>query len=178
MDSAEIITLKVRDVLASKIPDLPDMSEVAEALVPSILTFFVSDHTDLIRASQEELQNLSDSEIFTNPKIKSALDDSIQKVVDIFYDNYSNTTLKGAADSVVEKDIGVLLGKNLSLWQKIKHKTYQEVLNLVKKNSDEERIFLWLEEIRKNTGIGANTNEPVGDYSVRAIMEFLRSKVN
>jgi rRNA maturation endonuclease Nob1 len=178
MDSTAIIASKIKKVLESKIPDLPEIDEVVDALVPSALTIFVSDHADLIRASQDELQQLSDAEIFANSKIQSALDDSIEKVITFFYDTYSQTNLSDAANSVVEKDIGTLLGNNVALWQKIKDKTYQEVLNLVKKNSNEEKIFFWLEEIRKNTGVSPNTNESVGNYSVRAIIEFLRTKVS
>lgn len=178
MDSTAIIASKIKKVLESKIPDLPEMNEVVDALVPSVLTVFVSDHADLIRASQDELQQLSDAEIFVNSKIQPAIDNSVTKVITLFYDTYSQTNLSDAANSVVERDIGTLLGNNVALWQKIKDKTYQEVLNLVRKGSNEEKIFLWLEEIRKNTGVSPNTNESVGDYSVRAIMEFLRSKVN
>jgi predicted transcriptional regulator len=177
MDSVAIIVLKIKTALEVKNPKLPDMMAVSETLVPSVFTLLIHNHKDILLEAQNELQNLSDAEIFENPKIKTALDDSIEKVVDIFSENYSAISLLGAAQSVVKKDIETLLKQDPAFWEKIKDKTYQEILNSIHPGSNEERVFLWLEEVKKGTGIAVNTNESVGEYSVRAIMEFLRSKI-
>ncbi len=178
MDSIAIITLKIKTALLTKNSELPEIEAVADALIPSVFTFLIHDHKDIIHESQKELVNLSDAEVFENPKIKSALDDSIGKVVGIFSENYSNISLLGAANSVIQKDMATLLRQDPAFWQKVKGKTYQEILNSIHPGSNDERVFLWLEEVKKNTGISPNTNEPVGDYSVRAITEFLRPKMN
>jgi hypothetical protein len=108
--------------------------------------------------------------------MKRILDDSIEKVAKLYDQSFTETSLKSTAATIIANDLNTLLKQDRGFWERAQEKTYQELMNDARPGSNDERVYLWLGEIKKNTGIAPETNETVGAYSSRAITQFLKSQ--
>lgn len=152
----------------------PELDTVASELVPAVLTTLFEDHETILSSLKDTLNEKSDAELFENPQIKQIIALSVEKVCALYITEYTNNSLTTKAHEVVSNDIATLLKSAPLAWDTLKQKTHQELMNDVTPGSNEERVYLWLEEIKKNTGIAAEGGETVEEYSTRAITKFLR----
>jgi len=176
MDPLTYIKTRLKSTLEkSKVPS-PDLDTVADELLPSVLATLATDHEDTLQLIKDEIVDLSDTELTEHIQMQRILNDSVEKVAHIYNENYTDASLTTSAQTVVAHDIETLLKQNPTFWERAQKKTYQEIMNDAHPGSNDERVYLWLGEIKKNTGISPETNEMVGEYSTRAITHFLRSQ--
>lgn len=178
MDPLLYIKTKLKASLEKSKIVSPDLAVVVEELVPSVLLTLSNDHTDTLTGIKNEVSTLSDQELLDHPKMKRILDDSVEKVARLYDENYTDISLASTAKTIITSDLQTLLKQDQNFWDKAEKKTYQEIMNDARPGSNDERVYLWLGEIKKNTGIAPEANESAGDYSTRAIAQFLRSQAN
>jgi len=176
MDPLTYIKTKLKSTLEKSTFVSPDLDGVVEELLPSILLVISTDHTDTLASIQNEVATLSDEALTEHVQMKRILNDSVEKVASLYDQNYTEISLDSTAKTIISNDLGTLLKQDPSFWERAREKTYQEVMNDARPGSNDERVYLWLGEIKRNTGIAPETNETVGEYSVRAIANFLRSQ--
>lgn len=176
MDPLTYITTKLKSILEKSKVVSPELDAVVEELVPSVLQTLSTDHLVTLDAIKDEIASLSDEKLTEHPQMRHILDDSITKVAQMYDKNYTTLYLEKDARIIIAKDIETLLKQNPAYWKQAQEKTYQEVMNDIHPGSNDERVFLWLEEIKKTTGITPEVNEAIGTYSTRAIAHFLRSQ--
>lgn len=176
MDSLAYIKNKIKTTLEKNNVVGTEIDAIAEELMPSVLQVLVHDHADTLKATQTTIATLPDAEIFEHPKIKLILEASIEKVCDMYKNEYTNISIKGIADTIISNDIATLLKTSPLAWGTLQDKTYQEITTVMTPGSNDERVFLWVGEIKKGTGVAPTINETVGEYSKRAISSFLKSK--
>lgn len=176
MDPLTYIQNKIKLTLEKSKVGSTELDAIAQNLVPSVLQVLVHDHKDTLRTTQTSIATLSDAEAFEHPHIKRILDTSIEKVCGIYKNEYANISNKVTTDNIIRNDLAALLKTSPTAWNTLKEKTYQELMNDVTPGSNDERVFLWVGEIKKGTGITPDINETVGNYSKRAIASFLKSQ--
>lgn len=177
MDPLTFIKTKLKSILEKSTVVSPELDAVVEELLPSVLLTITTDHTDTLESIQNEVATLTDEALTEHVQMKRIISDSVEKVARLYDENYTEISLASAAETIISNDLGTLLKHDPSFWERAQEKTYQEILNDAGPGSNDERVYLWLGEIRKNTGITPETNESVGEYSTRAITHFLRSQV-
>lgn len=175
MDPLTYIKKRLKNIL-EKTSSSPELDIVAEELVPSVLAVLSTDHESALQEAKHEVDTRTDEELIDNPKIKNLIEDSVEKVARLYSENYTNISMNTTAKTIISNDLATLLKQDSSFWDRAQKKTYQEVMNDARPGSNDERVYLWLGEIKKNTGIAPETNESVGEYSTRAIAQFLRSQ--
>ncbi len=176
MDPLAYIQNKIRLALEKRKVVSIELDAIAQNLVPSVLQVLVHDHTDTLQTAQTAITTLSNTEVFEHPQIKRILDASIEKVCDMYKNEYTDVSNKITTDNIIKNDLATLLKTSPTSWSTLKEKTYQELMNNAVPGSNDERVFLWIGEIKKGTGITPNINETVGNYSKRAIASFLKSQ--
>lgn len=176
MDSLTHIVLHIKKYLDAHAPDIQEKDAVALELVPLVLATLQEDHTATLEHVRSELVESTDEALLAHPQMQNVLEESIKKVCDVFIGEHQNITLTQTAEDIVSKDTETLLRTQKDVWNRLKKKTYQELLNDGAPGNNDERVYLWLEEIKKATGVKPEPKETVGEYSVRAIVSFLRSK--
>lgn len=176
MDLFSYIQTQIKERLSKGIYVSPELDVVSQELIPGVLTLLAENHQTTLETLQDSIVNKSDTEILNLPQIKRILDQSIEEVCNIYQEEFTKTTLESNAKEVIKSDVTTLLKGSLSAWENLKEKTYQEVLNDAHAGSNEERIYLWLEEIKKGTGIEPEINETVDSFSRRALVHFLRTQ--
>lgn len=176
MDPLTYIKSRLKSILErSKVPS-PELDAVADELVPSVLLILATDHEDTLQSIKDEVSSLDDNKLTEHPQMKRILDDSIEKIARTYDATYTDISLTNNAKTIVTNDIQTLLKQDPAFWERVQKKTYQEVMNDARPGSNDERVFLWLEEIKKATGVSPEINEAIGVYSTRAIAYFLRSQ--
>lgn len=176
MDSVTYIQNKIKLALEKHGVVSTELDTIAQNLVPSVLQVLVHDHTDTLHTAQATITTLSDAETFELPQIKRILDASIEKVCAVYKDEYVDISNTTNTNNIIVNDLNTLLKTSPTAWNTLKEKTYQELMNDATPGSNDERIFLWVGEIKKGTGITPDINETVGNYSKRAIASFLKSQ--
>ena len=176
MDPLTFIKTKLKSILEKNTVISPELDVVVEELVPSVLLAIATDHADTLESIQNEVATLTDESLTEHVKMKRILNVSIEKVARLYDENYTEISLDSTAETIISSDLGTLLKQDPSFWERAQEKTYQEIMNDARPGSNDERVYLWLGEIKKNTGIAPETNESVGEYSTRAITHFLRSQ--
>lgn len=176
MDLFSYIQTQIKERLSKGAYVSPELDIVSQELIPSVLAFLTENHRTILETLQGSIVNKSDTEILNLPQIKRILDLSIEEVCNIYQEEFTQTTLESNAKEVIKSDVTTLLKGSLSVWENLKEKTYQEVLNDAHPGSNEERVYLWLEEIKKGAGIEPEVNETVDSFSRRALIHFLRTQ--
>mgnify|MGYP003393472733 CR=1 FL=1 len=176
MDPLTYIQNKIKLGLEKSNVASADLNAIAQELVPSVLQVLVHDHADTLSTTQVTIATLPDAEAFEHPQIKRILDASIEKVCTIYKNEYVDTTNTTNASNIIVNDLNALLKTSPTAWNTLKEKTYQELMNDATPGSNDERVFLWVGEIKKGTGITPSINETIGNYSKRAITSFLKSQ--
>lgn len=176
MDPLTYIKNQLKSILERSKVASPELDAVADELVASVLLILATDHEDTLQTMKDGVSLLEDSKIIEHPQIKHILDDSIEKVAHTYDNTYTDISLTSNAKTIITNDIQALLKQEPTFWERVQKKTYQEVMNDAHPGSNDERVFLWLEEIKKITGITPEVNEAIGTYSTRAIAHFLRSQ--
>lgn len=178
MDISLFIIQAIKKELAQYTPAILEIDIVCDELLPSVLTFFMSDHEELLRNKSGLFTDNTEATLFYDPLLAEALRTSVQKTCAIFTTSYSENIVASKVNTVIENDVSTLLA-NISdnasaTWEKLKEKTHDELLALSHAGSKEERIFLWLKEIQKSTGVSPDVHESAAEYSARAIGSFLK----
>ena len=176
MDLFSYIQTQIKEHLSKGSYISPELDIVSQELIPSVLTLLTENHQTTLETLQSDIVSKTDTEILNLPQIKRVLDLSIEKVCDMYQEEFTRTTLENNAQEVIKNDVTTLLKGSLSVWENIKEKTYQEILNDAHAGSNEERVYLWLEEIKKETGVEPETNESIDAFSRRALVYFLRNQ--
>ena len=176
MDLFNYIQTQIKERLSKGSHISPELDIVSQELIPSVLALLAENHQTTLETLQNDLVSKSDEEILNLPQIKRVLDLSIEKVCDIYQEEFTQATLESSAKEVIKNDVTTLLKGSLSVWENLKQKTYQEILNDAHAGSNEERVYLWLEEIKKGTGVEPETNETIDAFSRRALIYFLRNQ--
>lgn len=176
MDPLVYIQNKIKLALEKSKVVSTELDLIAKNLVPSVLQVLVHDHTDTLHTTQTAISTLPDAEAFEHPQVKRILDASIEKVCDMYKNEYIDVSNKITTDNIIKNDLATLLKTSPATWGTLKEKTYQELMNDVVPGSNDERVFLWVGEIKKGTGITPDVNETVDNYSKRAIGSFLKSQ--
>ena len=176
MDLFSYIQTQIKERLSKGSYVSPELDIVSQELIPSVLTLLAENHQTTLETLQSDIVSKTDVEILNLPQIKRILDLSIEKVCDMYQEEFTQTTLENNAQEVIKNDVTTLLKGSLSIWENIKEKTYQEILNDAHAGSNEERVYLWLEEIKKGTGVEPETNESIDAFSRRALVYFLRNQ--
>ncbi len=181
MDISLFITQAIKKDLAQNKSTIPEIDIVCDELLPSVLTFFMSDHEELLRSKVSLFTEESGASIFDDTLLAGALQESVTKVCGMFTNSYTENILTSKVSTVIENDVHTLL-KGISdntdtTWENLKEKTHDELLALSRAGTKEERIFLWLKEIQKSTGVSPGVHESAAEYSARAIGLFLTQNI-
>jgi hypothetical protein len=176
MDPLTYIQNKIKLTLEKNKVTSVELDAIAQNLVPSVLQILVHDHKDTLQTTQTSIATLSDAEAFEHPQIKRILDASIEKVCALYKNEYADISNKTTTDNIIKNDLASLLKTSPTAWNTLSEKTYQQLMNDAIPGSNDERVFLWVGEIKKGTGITPDINETVGNYSKRAIASFLKSQ--
>lgn len=176
MDLFNYIQTQLKDRLSKSDRVSPELDTISQELVPGVLTILIENHHSTIQTLQGNIENMPDIDILNLPQVKRILDTSIEKVSDMYQEEFLAKSIESNALDVIKNDVTTLLKGSVSAWENVKEKTYQEILNDAHAGSNEERVYLWLEEIKKGTGIEPKINETVGAFSKRALISFLRSQ--
>ena len=181
MDISLFITQAIKKELGQSTSIIPEIDIVCDELLPSVLTFFMSDHEELLSSKADLFTEESDASIFDDTLVAGALQESVSKVCTIFTKSYTENVLTSKVTTVIENDVHTLL-KGISenedaTWENLKEKTHDELLAMSRAGSKEERIFLWLKEIQKSTGVSPASEESAAKYSARAIGLFLTQNI-
>lgn len=176
MDLFNYIQIQIKERLSRGSYVSPELDVVSQELIPSVLTLLAENHQTTLETLESSIVNKSDTEILNLPQIKRILDLSIEEVCNTYQEEFTKITLESNAREVIKSDVTTLLKDSLPVWENLKEKTCQEVLNDAHAGSNEERVYLWLEEIKKGTGIEPETNETVDSFSRRALVHFLRTQ--
>lgn len=178
MDISLFIIQAIKKEIVKQLSTIPEIDIVCDELLPSTLTFFISDHEELLRSKTSLFTEENSESIFDDVLLAGALRISIEKVCTLFTNSYRENILTTKVSTVIESDVSTLLA-NISddasaTWEKMKEKTHDELLAVSRPGSKEERIFLWLKEIQKSTGVSPAVHESASEYSSRAIGLFLK----
>lgn len=173
----ERIRTQLNQELTKILPEETEVSVVAltDYLLPYVFEHALFTHKESAQSIITENENISFDDALVHPLMQKALTDSLEYVLALYKTSFIQFSSEDKADEVIARDAETLLRSHVNVsWGTLRTKTLQELQNDVHPGNAEEKVYLWVQEIQKQTGIYSETSEKIGDYVKRAIATFLQ----
>ena len=169
------IRTKLTQELTKILPNEPEVPALADYLLPYVFEHALFTHKESTQSIVGENENISLEDAFEHPLMQKALNESLDFVLSTYRTSYKQFSSEEKAHEVITRDVQTLLKSHAQVsWNALQAKTTQELQNDVHPGNAEEKIFLWIQEVQKQTGVYPETGEKIGSYVHRAIATFIQ----